>query len=183
MPLWNWLKPSNEPSCINYSSFWTHRAGPQPGGGIAKWYTSFSKTLNVFNRNSKLKIHAIKIIVNPNLTLDLVNSYNPSENITCSKSDFYFKQLNTNMIIVGDFNCHHRMWDTRSPSNVAGPNLVEALILHPSITLLTPTSLPTHYNIASGTFSTLDLAFIYSHLYPISQVTVGKILVVITIQQ
>ena len=30
-----WLKPSNEPSFINYSGIWTHRAGPQPGGGIA----------------------------------------------------------------------------------------------------------------------------------------------------
>ena len=103
-----------------------------------------------------------------------MNLYNPTENITCNEYDFYFKQLNANMIIVGDFNCHHRMWDTRSPSNVAGANLVVALILHPSITLLTLTSLPTHYNIASGTFSTLDLAFISAHLYPISQVTVGK---------
>ena len=99
------------------------------------------KALIVFNRNSKLEIHAIKIIVNPNLTLDLVNLYNISENITCSEYDFYFKQLNANMII-GDFNCHHRMWDTTSPSNVAGANLVEDPILHPSITLLAPHHCP-----------------------------------------
>ena len=61
-----------------------------------------------------------------------MNLCNPSENITCSEYDFYFKQLNANRIIVGDFICHHRMWDTRSPSNVAAANLVEALILHPS---------------------------------------------------
>ena len=30
-----WLKPSRERSFINYFSIWTHRAGPQRGGGIA----------------------------------------------------------------------------------------------------------------------------------------------------
>ena len=66
------------------------------------------------------------------------------------------------------------MWDRRGPNNAPGVNLVAALILNPSITLLSPTSLPTHYNTGTGTFSTLDLTFVSEQFYPISQVTVGK---------
>ena len=88
--------------------------------------------------------------------------------------DFYFKQLDTNAIIAGDFNCHHRMWDLRGPNNAAAVNLVDALILNTSITLLTPTSLPTHYNTGTGTFLTLDLTVVSAQFYHISQVTVEK---------
>ena len=119
-------------------------------------------------------MQAIKIIANSELTIDLLNLYNPNENIPCSVYDFYFKQLDTNMIIVGDFNCYHRMWNTRRSSNTAGVNLVDALVLHSSITLLTPTSLPTYYNINSGNFSTLDLTFVAAQIYPISQFVLGK---------
>ena len=84
------------------------------------------------------------------------------------------KQLDTNAIIAGDFNYHHRMWDMRGPNNAAGVNIVDALILNPSITLLTPTSLPTHYNTGTGTFSILDLIFVSAQFYPISQVTAGR---------
>ena len=62
----------------------------------------------------------------------------------------------------------------RGPNNAAGVNLVDALILNPSITLLTPTSLPTHYNTGTRTFSTLNLTFVSAQFYPISQVTLGK---------
>ena len=62
----------------------------------------------------------------------------------------------------------------RRPSNTAGVNLVDAFILHPSIALLTPTSLHTYYNINSDNFSTLDLTFVAAQIYPISQLVLGK---------
>ena len=127
---------------------WKHRTGLQQGGGLAFLIRNDvhhgHKTLNVLN-NGKLEVQAIKIIANSVLTIDLLNLYKPNENIPCSEYDFYFKRLDTNLIIVGDFYCHHRMLDTRKPSNTAGVNLVDALVLHPFITLLTPISRPTYY--------------------------------------
>ena len=69
--------------------------------------------------------------------LDFLNLYNPCLNISCNEYDFYLKQLDT--IIAGDINYHLRMWDIGGPNNGGGVNLVDAFILHPSITLLSPT--------------------------------------------
>ena len=107
-----WLKPSKEPTFINYACIWKHRTGLQQGGGLAFLIRNDihhgHKNLNVLN-NSKLEVQAIKIITNSELTINLLNLYNPNDNIPSSEYDFYFKQLDTNMIIVEDFNCHHRM--------------------------------------------------------------------------
>ena len=86
----------------------------------------------------------------------------------------YFRQLLPNKIITGDFNSHHRMWNTRRPNNSSGNNLVDALIHNPTITLLTPPSLPTHYDIRTGNFSTLDLCFISAHLYSLAHAKLGE---------
>ena len=173
-----WLKSDKEPSFINYSTIWKHRLGFQRGGGLAFLIRNdvhySQKFINVFNINSKLEVQAIKLQIHSKLSIDILNLYNPCENISCNEYDFYFKQLDINAIITGDFNCHHRMWDMRGPNNVAGVNLVDALILNPSITLITPASLPTHYNTGTGTFSTLDLTFVSAQFCPISQIAVGK---------
>ena len=75
-----------------------------------------------------------------------------------------------NDIIIGDFNAHHSNWDTRHPNNVTGNNLVSSLFLHPSLSLLTPVSLPTYCNAATGYFSTLDLCFVSSHFLSLASV-------------
>ena len=197
-----WLKQDKEPSSINYSTIWKHKLGLQHGGGLAFLIRNdvhySQKVINVFNINSKVGVQAIKLQINSKLSIDMLNLHNLCENISCYEYDLYFKQLDTNAIIAGDFNSHHRMVGMWGPNNAAGVNLVDALILNPSITLLTPTSLPTNYNTATGTFSTLDqtlltatslpinyntgtgtfstldLTFVSAQFYPISQVTVGK---------
>ena len=77
-----WLKPSKEPTFINYTCIWKHRTGLQQGGGLAFLIRNDihygHKTLNVLN-NSKLEVQAIKIIANSELTIDLLNLYNLNE--------------------------------------------------------------------------------------------------------
>ena len=42
------------------------------------------------------------------------------------------------------------------------------LVYNPTITLLTPPSLPTYYDIRTGNFSTPDLCLIPTHLYTLA---------------
>lgn len=108
------------------------------------------------------------------MNIDILSIYNPSQIVTSLEYDHYFNEIGPNKLTVGDFNSHHKMWDTRRPNNFAGVNLVDALIHNPDIALLTPTSLPTCFNIHSGNSYTLDLCFISFHLYSSSQVKVDK---------
>ena len=110
-------------------------------------------------------------IYGKNNIIDILNLYNPNQNISANKFINYFKQLNNSKVIVGDFNAHHQMWDTRSPNNSTGCNLISSLIDNPDLCLLTPQCLPTYYHLQSGSFSTLDLCFVLYNLYTMSSVT------------
>ena len=77
-------------------------------------------------------------IYSKNNIIDVLNLYNPSQNISADEFNHYFKQLNNSKVIVGDFNAHHQMWDTKSPNNSTGSNLISSLIDNPDLCLLTP---------------------------------------------
>jgi ribonuclease HI len=172
-----WLKSSREPKFINYNCIWRHRPGRQQGGGLAFLVRNdvhtIPKQLNIY-ANGFLEVQALTIIAENNIKIDLLNIYNPNAIVTANEFIFYFQQMGPNTVIVGDFNCHHRMWDTRGPNNSSGLNLADALLQIPSITLLTPPSLPTYYNIRTNNFSTLDLCFVSSHLYPASKIELER---------
>lgn len=68
-------------------------------------------------------------------------------------------------------NAHHPLWEPHKLSTATGRNLVDVILLDPSVGILTPPSLPTYYNIANRAFSTLELSFLSAHLLSVSQVT------------
>ena len=117
----------------------------------------------------KLEVQCVTVFLN-NYKIDLLNIYNPNENIAYEEFTHYFSQLNQTYLICGDFNAHHDLWDDRSPSNLSGRNLVNAAI-EENCSLLTPKNLPTHYHLQTNSFSTLDLVFISPNLYNISEVS------------
>lgn len=159
-----WLKTNREPSFINYRSIYKHRQF-QAGGDIAILVRNdlsvVDKNFSLFN-NGKLEIQAITFIAGGK-HIDLINLYNPGGNISELEFNFYFSQLRNENVVIRDFNAHHGNWDPRHPSNVTGNNLVLVLFNHPSLCLLTPSSLPTYCNPR-----TLDLCFVASHFMPIS---------------
>ena len=63
-------------------------------------------------------------------------------------------------IISGDFNLHHRMWDTISPEDSIATSLTK-YILEPQnkLFLVTPKDLNTRLNPQTGKYSTIDLTF------------------------
>jgi hypothetical protein len=106
--------------------------------------------------------------------LDILNLYNPNKLISVAEFKHYFSQLGRHCIVVGDFNAHNNIWDTRSNENSTGDNLADVLLNDPNLCLLTPTDLPTYYHIPTRKFSTLDLCLVSVDLYPQSNVVLGE---------
>ena len=166
-----WLKSTREPVFINYTSVFKHRPD-RAGGGIAVLIRNdFHYTLKDLDMypEGKLEIQGITVH-NKHGQVDILNLYNPNQNVLETEFDHYFAQLRNGKVVVGDFNAHHQLWDTRSANNITGNNLAESLDNHPDLCLLTPLSLPTYYHVQTGNFSTLDLCFVSTGLYPLSQV-------------
>ena len=166
-----WLKPDREPNFINYRSFFNHRISSTGGGLLTLVRNDLHCMLRelVSYDEGKLEIQCITVISN-NYKIDIVNVYNPNENISQDEFNHYFSQLNETYLICGDFNAHHEMWDDRTPSNSSGRNLVNAVI-EVNCSLLTPKNLPTHYHLQTNSFSTLDLVFLSTNLFNISEIS------------
>ena len=120
-----------------------------------------------------IEIQAVSIS-SRNKSLQILNVYNPNKHITIEEFNYYFSQLSSPFIITGDFNAHHEMWDTRTRSNPCGRNLVESLKNFPDICLLTPRNLPTYHHQHTNAYSTLDLTFVSSNLFPMSSVQLAE---------
>lgn len=155
-----WVKDKFLPSFINYSSFHVIRPIRQGGGILILVRNDVSareKHLISFT-NGKLEVQAVTVY-GSNFNLDILNLYNPNENILTAEFVHYFGQLSNNCIIVGDFNAHNQLWDNQSTPNATGNNLVDSLFNFSHVCLLTPQNLPTHYHIPTRKYSTLDLCF------------------------
>ena len=169
------MKDEYIPSFHNYRLYHVNRTG-YIGGGLAilvrNDLVSIEKNLNHYS-GGKLEIQGITIISNK-IKLDVVNVYNPVENISVDEFLFYMRQLNSHSIFLGDFNAHHSLWTDRSMPNQSGKNLSEAILQYEDLNLLTPFNFPTYYNIANNQFSTLDLLFVSNNLFPMSQIQLGE---------
>ena len=85
----SWLKPNREPSFNNYNSVFKHRPN-QLGGGLAflvrKDVNFVTKPITSFP-NRKLECQAITI-VSGNDKIDIINLYNPVENISSQEFSY-----------------------------------------------------------------------------------------------
>ena len=168
------MKDSRLPYFVNYSSFFKCRTD-RAGGGLA---TLIRNDVNITPKNlaecpnGKLEVQAITVHCK-NTVMDILNIYNPNQSISTEEFSFYFDQLDSNKLIVGDFNAHHPLWDTRHPENSTGSHLTQSLMQNSSLTVLTPVNLNTYFHTALRQFSTLDLCIINSHLIPSSSIQLG----------
>lgn len=168
-----WLKQSYLPSFINYFPYYVHRKDKN-GGGIAilvrNDVSCKNKELILFP-NGELEVQAVTVHSDREI-LDILNVYNPNCNISTNEFSHYFKQLSNKCIVVGDFNAHSRLWDTRSTTNISGNNLVNSLIHFPSICLITPLNFPTYYHVQTRKTSTLDLCFVSNKIMGMSSIDI-----------
>jgi len=170
-----WSQHNKEPSFINYRTLWKHREEGR-GGGLACLVRNdvalLPDQLETYP-DGNLEVQWLTIMTSTG-KLRILNTYNPCKTIAKEEFRFYIQRLTGSSIFVGDFNAHHQLWDTRSGNDINGNNLVETLLDYPSITLLTPQSMPTYVNARTGYPSTLDLCFVSSHLYPASTIALGR---------
>ena len=170
-----WLKDSRLPQFINYTVYYECRKD-KAGGGLAILVRNDvnASVLKLQNFPSgKLEVQAVTVYGVRNEKIDILNAYNPNENISENEIDFYFKQLSKNKIIIGDFNAHHEMWDSNNVRNSIGNNLVEALLKNPDLTLLTPKNFETYFHTPGRKFFTLDLCFLSAGMFSQSSIYLG----------
>lgn len=170
-----WMKATREPTFINYTTVFKHRPD-RIGGGLAfliRNDLSFDDINLIPYADGNLEVQAIQLFGSKH-NLDILSVYNPNKVITVEEFDHYVEQLGSHRIMLGDFNAHHFLWDSRCASNTTGNNLVSSLLNHPDMCLLTPCSLPTYYHVQTGGFSTLDLCFVSVDLYPSSEVSLQR---------
>ena len=170
-----WLKSSRLPSFINYSSFFKCRPD-RAGGGLAilvRNDVNISPKQLIEYANSKLEVQAVTVHCERS-TMDIMNIYNPNLNVSDMEFTFYFEQLSANKLILGDFNAHHPLWDTRHPENPTGNHLVQSLLHNPDLSVITPVNLNTYFHSALRQFSTLDLCIVSCNLVPQSSVQLGQ---------
>ena len=79
--------------------------------------------------------------------------------------------VNSLSIVIVDFNAHHRLWCSKGRSNVSGNNLITALYSFPDLCLLTPLDYHTYFHVPTRQFSSLDLCFLSSELFPLTHLS------------
>jgi hypothetical protein len=158
-----WLK-RNQPKFIGYRVYFMNRDGA-PKGGLAilvredieyriKQITQFP--------NGGLEIQGIQIKYREEI-IDVINCYNPGQNITEQEFLFYLSQATKSFIMIGDFNAHHPLWDIRGRSNFTGrtlSNTIDKL----NIGILNDRDIPTYIDKRTGTSSCLDLCLVSQNL-------------------
>ena len=119
---------------INYTPIYKHREGDSVGGGLAILIRSdLGLTLQPFIPSS-LEVHGVKIILQNNHPITIINLYNPNKAISLPECEHYLNQVEPSSLIIGDFNAHSPQWEPGHAYNVSGRNLhdflVHTLILH-----------------------------------------------------
>jgi len=160
-----WSVANRLPKFIDYKALWKHRDGR--GGGLCILVRTniiiLPSALDPFP-DPKIEIQRCKIKFRT-FELDILNVYNPNNNISYSEFEHYLNQIGNHKMMLGDFNGHHAIWNQPNiGNNATGNSLKNVLDNFDDINLLTPFSLPTYVSPVSGRTSTLDLCFLSSNL-------------------
>ena len=164
------------PNFVNYKGHFTNRVGRE-GEGICMLVRNDVPhdvlALTPYG-NGKLDIQAVKIYKNNMEIMVVASIYNAGGTVTLHEFNFYFSQLGNKGVIVGDFNAHHRNWNTRHNRYCStGQNLARA-IAENHFSQLTYVNMPTFISSTNGTISTLDLCFLSAQLFDRGQIELGE---------
>lgn len=155
-----WLIKNDNFKLKNYDTLRKDRT-EQRGGGLAICIQNGIQYIKVnLNelRNSKLEILAIKISYKRKW-LNVLLVYNPCNNINKQELEHYIDQVDHPKLIIGDFNAHHPLWNTKineKTTNTTGINLFN-LINQNNLILLTPKGQITRIDPKTGKGSSINL--------------------------
>ena len=99
-----------------------------------------------FSFSSDICVVVIRVHLEGDMTLMIANAYVPPQEYSLiPKLHRLVARLPEYAILCGDFNAHNPMWDSLTPQNTAGRNLVRVLDENPDkLILLNPADIPTH---------------------------------------
>ena len=156
-----WIRGTgHEPSFVNYSALWKHRGTVEVGGGLAvliKQNVQFQEINLQQFPNGKLEVQGIRIFGARGESIGILNLYNPNENITEREMIHYKEQLGAQYMMVGDYNGHSPILDTRCRRADATGATIENVILNHNVCLLNPVNFYTYLDFRTGKRSCLDL--------------------------
>ena len=113
-------------------------------------HAEFNISLNNFCSLSFLNVYAPPIRSSP--TDSRTDSFSPS-----------IFSSSRNLFILGDFNCHHHLWDTKGTSDPGGEEVLD-WVISSDLLPLKDSDIPTLLHCSSGTCSFLDISFAPSSL-------------------
>ena len=103
----------------------------------------------------------VKISLNNSFSLSFLNVYGPP--IRSSPTDGRTNSSSRNFFILGDFNCHHPLWNSRGTSDPCGEEVYDWVISSNLLPLNDPDT-PTLLHLSSGSGSSPDISFAPSAL-------------------
>ena len=110
----------------------------------------------------------VNISLNNSSSLSFLNVYAPpiSSSPTDGRTDSFSPSIlssSRNLFIMGDFNCHHLLWDSRGTSDPGGSEVFDRVISSDLLPLNDP-DIPTLLHRSSGSRSSPDISFAPSSL-------------------
>ena len=155
------------PKFVDYTCEWKNRISF--AGGIGFLIRKGVQYQNVFLQpyaQGHLEFQAIKIKLSAGKLLYVLNIYNPGKPVTVEEMKHYIDQLENNYILVGDFNAHTKLLESRCVKANATGKAIERLVEDASICLCTPLDFFTYVSPATGKRSCLDLCLTTPELVP-----------------
>ena len=147
-----------EPRFIDYIPVWKHRDSFAGGLGILiRRNINFQNIdLNIL-QTGHLETLAIKVYIKNSNPITILNIYNPNKSITTNEFIYYLNQLGNKYIILGDYNAHTRILNSKCVNaNFTGKSL-EDLLTNFNICLNNPLDFYTYVSPTTGLASCLDV--------------------------
>ena len=116
------------------------------------------------NDNPNIEIAGVKIH-GPKDSTTIVDLYKPDGHSLVSEIEYsnIFRNINENIILLGDFNVHNRLWEPNCTIDDAPSKEIVQFINTKGLVLLNDGS-PTRHDINEGRLSALDLTFVSPNL-------------------
>lgn len=149
------FKESLSTKLKNYSIIFKNRLNTNRASGGVAIYTKNDIYTKEIQLTTNLEAVATKILLQREICI--CNVYIPNNyNFNLQELQHLINQLPKPFILTGDFNSHNNLWGSSNTDSRG--KIIDKLLEDPEILLLNNTQ-PTHFNIANGTFSAIDLSF------------------------
>lgn len=156
------LKEDQQIKLKNYTCFNKNRTDCRSASGGVGLIVTNRIHSQEFHLNTEIEAVAAKLIIN-NKPITICNIYlSHRYKLDKSQLENLILQLDSPFLILGDFNSHNSLWGSHT-SDARGKIIEDLLNKHNNLVLLNDLS-PTHFNIAHGTESAIDLSLCSSNI-------------------